>query len=298
MNPVSTSLDSLQGFVRQFGIADSGDALAVLRSLGLSINEAMAGAIGTQNTDLEDRIQRLAHSRELLERVAAGRPMGGFVAWPVDEANALRSAFTPPDDPFGPFETFIQYQREVIAADGSRTSETGSTIASQANWLSDYTRSVNQLGQVVWTQVGGGDAPETIVFTELETLQGVPEARVQALEVRLVLELGSAVQALVAGSTQLRYTLVEWLGEVRVDERWQKFGRANEERRSDAQLDTRRQELAALLERLHEIGQEAVGQPPSYPPAGAVLRAVPPPPAADEAPPPRGEPVHRATPRP
>lgn len=281
MNPVSTSLDSLQGFIQQFGIADSGDPLAVLRSLGLSINEAMAGAIGTQGAGVEDRIKRLQDTRDLLVRVAAGEPVDGFIAWPADEADALRSAFPAGDDPFGPFETFIQYQRQVLSADGTSTTEQGTTIASQADWLSDYTRSVNDQGQVVWTKVvDNGGTPQIIVFTELQTLKGVPESTANALEFRLATDIANTTQSLYAGTNQLRFTLVEWLSDVRIDERWQKFGRDTEARRSDAQLDTQRQELAALLERLHEIGREGVPMPPP-PPEAAVAAGTPPTPPAN-----------------
>lgn len=298
MHPVSTSLDSLQGFIQQFGIADSGDALAVLRSLGLSINESMAGAIGTQGADVEAQIKRLQQTRDLLDRVSAGEPVDGFIAWPADEADALRGAFPAGDDPFGPFETFTQYQRQVLSADGTSTTEQGITIASQADWLSDYTRSVNDQGQVVWTQVvDNGGTPEVIVFTELKTLKGVPEATANALEFRLATDIANATQSLYAGTNQLRFTLVEWLSDVRIDERWQKFGRDTEARRSDARLDTQRQELAALLERLREIGREGRPMPPPPPEAPTIAGAQPAPPADPDEPRIDGEPRPRVTAR-
>lgn len=286
MNPVSTSIDSLQGFIQQFGIADSGDALAVLRSLGLSINEAMAGAIGTQGADVEAKIKHLQQTRDLLDRVVAGEPIDGFITWPADEADALRGAFPSGDDPFGPFETFIQYRRQVLSADGTSTTEEGTTIASKADWLSDYTRSVNDQGQVVWTKVVGGDTPEVIVFTELKTLKGVPESTANALELRLATDIATTTQNLYTGSNQLRFTLVEWLSDVRIDDRWQKFGRDTEARRSDAQLDAQRQELRALLERLAEIGREGIPMPPPPPEvaaAVAVAAGAQPAPPANEA---------------
>lgn len=301
MNPVSTSPDSLTSFVQQFGgIANSGDALAILRNLGLSINEALAGAIETQGADLEDKIKQLQQNRDLLDRVAAGESVDGFVVWPAGEADALRSAFPTGDDPFGPFETFIQYRRQVLAADGTTTTDEGTTIASKADWLSDYTRSVNDQGQVVWTKVVDGDTPEVIVFTELKTLKGVPESTANALEFRLATDIGNATQSLYTTSNQLRFTLVEWLGDVRIDERWQKFGRDTEARRSDAQLDTQRQELRALLDRLHEIGREGIATPPPPPEAAVVSGAQPAPPAnesANETKRTDDEPLHRVASR-
>ncbi|NIM42003.1 MAG: hypothetical protein GTN86_12615 [Xanthomonadales bacterium] len=279
MTPVSTSLDSLQGFIRQFGVADSGDPLAILRSLGIQINEAMAGAVETQKTDLEARLAALKTKGELLDRLAAGEPLGDFIVWPVDEANALRAALaTPTSDPLSPFETFVRYQREVIAAGGgSTTTDQGTTIASQADWLSDYTRSVNEFGQVVWTKVGagGGTLGETIVFTELETLAGAPAPRVNAAQGELVLEMSQLVLGVAAETQKLRFTLKEWLSDVRIDERWMQFGRRTEARRSDAQLDTQRQELLALLERLDELGHESVEMPPPWVAESHARRAAP-----------------------
>ena len=260
MTPVSTSLESLQGFIRQFGVASSGDPLAILRNLGLQINEAMAGAVGTQKTDLQARIDRLQETGDLLQRLAAGEPLGDFIVWPVDEANALRAALaTPTNDPLSPFETFIRYQREVVTIVGTTTDQ-GTTLASEADWLSDYTRSVNELGQVVWTKVS--DVGVTLVFTELETLAGAPVSRVEAARNELALETVRLTVGVVNDTQKLRFTLQEWLSDVRIDERWMQFARRTEERRSDAQLDTQRQELRALLDRLHEIGQEPVEMPP------------------------------------
>ncbi len=261
MTPVSTSLDSLQGFIRQFGVADSGDPLAILRNLGLQINEAMAGAVDTRSTDLQARIDALQQKSDLLDRLAAGEPLGDFIVWPVDEANALRAALaTPTSDPLSPFETFVRYQREVISVGGGTTTEQGTTIASQADWLSDYTRSVNEFGQVVWTKVGGGG--ETVVFTELETLAGAPAPQVNAAKGELVLEMSQLIVNVATETQRLRFTLQEWLTDVRIDERWMQFARRTEDRRSDAQLDTQRQELRTLIERLHELGRESVPLPP------------------------------------
>lgn len=262
MLPASSSIDSLQGFIRQFGVADSGDALAILRSLGLSINEALSGAVQTQQSDLQSRIDRLELRRSQLDRLVAGEPIGDFIAWPVDEANALRAIWSTPDDPdgpFSPFETFVRYQREVFTASGT-TTEQGTTIASQADWLSEYTHSTNAQGQVVWTKVDS-DTGETIVFTELETLAGVPKQEVEDLKFSLIMDIGQLVVSAFSQSTQLRYTLVEWLSDVRIDERWMKFARRTEDRRSDGQLDAVKQDLTLLLERLHEIGRETVDVP-------------------------------------
>ena len=263
MNSVSPPVDSLQSFIKTFGVADSGDPLAVLRSLGMSINEAMAGAVGGISDDLEVRLNRVEQRGELLTRLQAGESIGDFMVWPADEASALRTtllaSFGDPDYPFGPFETFVRYQREVTTASGTAT-EQGTTIADQADWLSDYTRSVNELGQVVWTSVSGSGG-ETIVFTELETLSGVPAPQAQAAQERLALDIVQLVVDVQADTQKVRFTLQEWLTDVRIDERWMQFARGNEERRSDARLDTQRHELRALLDRLHEIGQEPVEMP-------------------------------------
>lgn len=260
MTPVSTSLESLQGFIRQFGVADSGDPLAILRNLGLQINEAMAGAIDTRKSDLQARIDALQEKGDLLDRLAAGQPLGDFIVWPVDEANALRAALaTPGSDPLSPFETFVRYQREVTTIIGTTTDQ-GTTLASEADWLSDYTRSVNELGQVVWTKVGS--VGETVVFTELETLAGAPAARVNHAKDDLALQMSQLIVSVATDTQKLRFTLQEWLSDVRIDERWMQIARGTEERRSDARLDTQRQELTALLDRLHEIGQERVDLPP------------------------------------
>jgi hypothetical protein len=252
MNSISLPVDSLQSFVKTFGIADCGDPLAVLRSLGLSINEAMASAVGGIGADLEIGLSRLEQWGDLLARLQAGEPIGNFLAWPVEEASALRSAlqatFGDTDYPFGPFETFIRYQREVTTVSGT-TTEQGTTIAAGADWLSNYTRSVNELGQVVWTSVSGTGG-ETIVFTELATLSGVPASQAQAAQGRLVIDIAQLVVDVHSNEQKLRFTLQEWLTDVRIDERWMQFARRTEERRSDAQLDTSRQELGALLERL------------------------------------------------
>lgn len=306
MLPASSSIDSLQGFIRQFGVADSGDALAILRSLGLSINEALSGAVQTQRSDLQSRIDRLELRRQQLDRLATGEPIGDFIAWPVDEANALRASLSSPDDPdgpFGPFETFVRFQRELITDSGT-TTEQGTTIAGQADWLSDYTRSTNAQGQVVWTKVDS-EAGETIVFTELETLAGVPKQDVDQLKFSLIMDIAQTVLSTFTQSTQLRYTLVEWLGEVRIDERWMKFARSTEERRSDAQLAAVKQELTALLERLHDIGREAVDLPLLSTPGSGVPGAPPSPapspfpsPSTDSGEPTREDPPRRGVSRP
>lgn len=274
MNSISLPVDSLQSFVKTFGVADCGDPIAVLRSLGLSINEAMAGAVGATGDDLEARLNRLEQRGDLLARLQAGEPIGNFLAWPVEEASALRgalqAAFGEPDYRFGPFETFVRYEREVTTASGT-TTEQGTTIADRADWLSNYTRSVNELGQVVWTSVSGTSG-ETIVFTELETLSGVPASQAQAAQGRLVMDIAQLVVDVYAVEQKVRFTLQEWLTDVRIDERWMQFARGNEERRSDNQLATQRQELTTLLERLRVLGQEPVNMPvysPAYPPVEA-----------------------------
>ena len=256
-------IDSLAGFIEQQGVATSGDALAVLRCLSLNINAAMCGAVSEQDTRLNEqllRLERIVQSR-LLERLADGQRLGGYVGWTPDEAEALRLQVDALQFPagLGPFEPLVRYQREVTMPDGTVFLYNDATTASQfSDWLTDYERSVNDLGQVVWTRVAevDGGFRLTIVFTELETLQGVPEAQFDQLQRQVEDARAVGIGTLVVASNTLRFTLEEWWGDLRIDDRWHSFARHNEDRRVERKLDEMRQEITQLRAQLHSVGHE------------------------------------------
>lgn len=273
MTPLSLPAESISSFIDQQGVATSGDALAVLRCLSLNINAAMAGAVGENDVRLNEqalRLDRLGQS-QLVSRLNAGERVEGYVGWPSQEAEALKLVVNELKFPagFGPFEPLVRYQRQVTMPDGTVLSDESTTTASRfQNWLTDYERSVNDLGQVVWTRVADmdGGLRLTIVFTELENLQGVPAAQVDQLKVQVATELATTVVSLATAVTEQRFTLEEWWSDVRIDERWHQFARHNEDRRTERQLDDVRAEVTQLRARLQAMGHD-------WPPLARALSA-------------------------
>lgn len=263
MTPLSTSVDSISSFIEQQGVVSSGDALAVLRCLSLSINASLSGAVDARDVRLNEqalRLERLEQSR-LVDRLNAGRRVEDYVGWPPEEAEALKLVVSELKLPagFGPFEPLVRYQRQVTMPDGTVLNDENATTASRfKNWLTDYERSVNDLGQVVWTRVADmdGGLRLTIVFTELETLQGVPATQVDQLKVQVATTLATTIVSLATAVTEQRFTLQEWWSDVRIDERWYRFSRHNEDRRTERHLDDMRTEITQLRAGLQALGQE------------------------------------------
>lgn len=263
MTPISSSADSVRSFIDQMGVATSGDALAVLRCLSLNINAAMTGAVSSQETDLQPQILRLERIQQsrVAERLADGQRIEGYVAWSADEADSLQAVVNELkfDAGFGPLEPLVRYQRQVTLADGTTVTEDNATTASRfAGWLTDYERSVNDLGQVVWTHIGGaeGGPRETIVFTELEHLVGAPAQQVDRLARQIEQDTAGIIAELKTAVNMLRFTLEEWWGDVRIDERWYRFARHNEDKRVERQLDAVREDIDVLRSSLQALGHE------------------------------------------
>lgn len=265
MTPISTSAESVRSFIDQMGVATSGDALAVLRCLSLNINAAMSGAVSAQDDTLQSQILRLDRIQQsrVAERLAQGQRIEGYMAWSVEEAHSLQAVVSElklsNGVGFGPFEPLVSYQRQVTAADGSVVNEEGATTAERfSDWLTDYERSVNAQGQVVWTHVGGADGEprETIVFTELDTLLGVPAPQVDGLQRQIAQDTAAIVAELATAVNMLRFTLEEWWGDVRIDDRWHLFARHNEDQRTERRLDGMREEADRLRTQLQSLGHE------------------------------------------
>lgn len=264
---MSTSIDSIGQLIHQFGVAESGDGLAVLRFLGLEINAAMVDVLGADADELRRGIERLGERMQLRlhERLS---PMGQ-----LDLGHVLD---VPPDDAYWTPQAWQSVsadlssngyallsaepatQVELVATEyPDRTSTTATSVLDAAelerlmseefkgNW-----RSTVEHGQRVWRMdqktEGGGIEYR---LTEQRSLVRASQTEVQALMNQIDDDTLAVVEDVVDAVRMVEISLREWAIDFLADERAFLRARQTDDRRVAAQTDEARQALHLLMER-------------------------------------------------
>ncbi len=275
---MSTSIDSIGQLINQFGVADSGDGLAVLRFLGLEINAAMVGVLGADADELRRSIDTLGERTQLqlYERLSlAGQlDLGDSVPgadalaiWTSEVWEGLRSdlstlgyrlnsaqpanhlrydiTFPPPAAPYSEQAVFTETMLD-------------STVRSRV--MGDWQPSVNGEGQRVWTVVTGNPPDtQTHTMTELQSIVIADPTEVSELMTQIDADTLTVVEDVMKQVNLVNFTLQEWMRDFLADERLFLQARKGDDNRTAAQTEAATRELRQILERLQAQGPQLEG---------------------------------------
>jgi hypothetical protein len=287
---MSNSIDSIGQLINQFGVAESGDGLAVLRFLGLEINAAMVNVLGADADELRRGIERLGERMQLRfhERLSpmGQLDLGNVMDVPQDDAywtpqawQSLAADLSSNGYALRSAEAATQVQLVATEYPDLKTTTVVSVLDAAAlerlmsEELKGDWRSTMQQGQRVWrmdqkTEKGGIEYR----LTEQRALVRASQAEVQALMNQIDDDTLAVLEDVVDTVRMVEISLREWAIDFLADERVFLRARQTDDRRVTSQEEEARQAFQLLMERartrepgLGDLGSrlasEAAGQP-------------------------------------
>lgn len=273
---MSTSIESIGQLITQFGVAESGDGLALLRFLSLEVNAAMVNVIGADAAELRHSIERLGERAELKlhERLSpAGQlDLSAVIDVPKDDAywtpedwEALRADLSTHGYVLRSASAATHIELVVTEHPGASTHTVQSVLnAAELQRLmseelkGDWRWSLEN-GKRVWTmsQKVGNDGVIEHRLIEQQALVRASQTEVQALMNRIDDDTLVVAHETLRIVRMVEVSLRGWVIDFLADERSFQRARHTDERRlaSRQEADAAHAEFRLLMERLRTLQQ-------------------------------------------
>lgn len=263
----TSSIESIGQLINQFGVAESGDGLAVLRFLGMEVNAAMVGALGGDTQDLlraqaelDARLQMQLKERLSPEgqyRFDSGLDQpGGSAFWARDVWEALEADLaTLGYELKNPRFQSLVSNEVLYSPEIDRPDELVQDLVREEHLNRSpedgWTASVNAEGQRVWTKTFPfEDGQITLRTTELQKLVEASQSRVTDLIEQIDADTLELVDDLSRIVNTVQITLREWAMDFLADERMFLQARKTDDQRVNAQLEAAAREFRQMMDKL------------------------------------------------